>query len=303
MRTTEVTEFDDRRELLVAGHVNVDWFLRVDRFPATDRTAPVVDQRKELGGTAANLARVGASLGVRTGLATRLGDGFPTAFEEILRTSHIDLRGVERVPGLPTPTCFLLEDTAHATRTLIEQGPMGIGPTRPALRRSWLGEYAWVHLTTGPPAWGLELAAAARRAGLRVAVDPAQEVHYRWDRAHLRRLLASAEILFGNRSEIDRILELLGVRSERELLEQVPLVIRTEGRNGAVAFSRTGTVTVPATRPHRVVTMVGAGEAFRGGFYAAWFAGEPLRGCLGAGTRSAARWIEGERPQTRGKGG
>jgi sugar/nucleoside kinase (ribokinase family) len=40
---------------------------------------------------------------------------------------------------------------------------------------------------------------------------------------------------------------------------------------------------------------VGAGDSFRGGFYAGWFEGEELRRCLIAGTRAAARWMEGAR--------
>ena len=70
-------------------------------------------------------------------------------------------------------------------------------------------------------------------------------------------------------------------------------MIRTEGRAGATAFSRAGTFHSGAARPARVRTLVGAGDAFRGGFYAAWFAGQPLSTCLTA--RSSARWIEGRR--------
>ncbi|HYA71441.1 MAG TPA: PfkB family carbohydrate kinase, partial [Thermoplasmata archaeon] len=110
-----------------------------------------------------------------------------------------------------------------------------------------------------------------------------------------RQLLSGSEILFGNRSEIARALEFVGGHRAEDLLEFVPLLIRTEGHRGASAFSRAGSVHVPATRPTRVRTLVGAGDAFRGGFYAAWFAGQPLASCLTAGTRSSARWIEGVR--------
>jgi sugar/nucleoside kinase (ribokinase family) len=152
-----------------------------------------------------------------------------------------------------------------------------------------------VHLTTADPEFQLRLQAAARARGLRVAADPAQEIHYRWDQRSFRRLLSGSEILFGNRSEIARALEFVGARRPVGLLEFVPLVIRTEGHAGATAFSRAGTVHVDAARHSRVRTLVGAGDAFRGGFYAAWFAGQPLAACLRAGTRSSARWIEGKR--------
>lgn len=280
-----------RRDLLVSGHINIDRFLRVERFPSRDRTVPVLGERTLLGGTAATIARVAARYGVATGLLSRLGDGFPPTFWKALRAARIDLSAVERVTGEPTPTCFILEDERHDQRTLIQQGPMGSAAGARVPTRT-LSTYAWLHLATGNPGWHLALAAAAKERGTRIAADPAQEIHYLWDRGHLRRLLSGAEILFGNRHEVQRVLLLLGLRRVTDLLEIVPLVVRTEGVDGATAFSRVGSVEVAATTPRRVVSLVGSGDAFRGGFYAGWFAGEDLSHCLRAGTRAAAHWIE-----------
>lgn len=280
-----------RRELLVSGHINVDRFLRVDSFPAADRTVPVVEERTLLGGTAATIARVASSYGVETGLLSRVGSGFPLEFWKTLRAAHIDLSGVRRTSNRPTPTCYIVEDGRHAQRTLIQQGPMGL-PRGAATPTSLLRRYAWLHLTTGNPRVHLSLARTAKRLGVRVAFDPAQEVHYLWDSAMLRQMLDGTEILFGNRHEIDRVTRLLGARRPEGLLRYVPLVVRTEGAAGASAFSRAGTAEADSARPRRVVSLVGSGDAFRGGFYAGWFAGEDLAHCLKAGTRAARHWIE-----------
>ncbi len=286
---------DERpRELLVSGHVNVDRFLRLPEFPPPDRTVPVDAHRAELGGTATNIALAASRYGVATGLVSRVGASFPREFWERLRRAGIDLRGVERVPTSATPTAYILEDRHGGQRTLMEQGPMAAPPAR-ARSRPWLEEYSWLHLTTGDADFQLALLAEGRRRGLRGAADPAQEVYYRWDRGRLRRLLSSSEILFGNRAELAHVAKLLGVRGSERLSDHVPLVVRTEGADGASAWSRAGTVHVRGRRPRRVRTVVGAGDAFRGGFYAAWFAGEELRGCLEAGNRAAARWLEGLR--------
>ena len=284
----------ERRDLLVAGHVNVDHYLRVAGFPGADRTSPVVDERTELGGTATTLARVAARCGVRVGLLSRVGDGFPTRFRAVLAAAGIDLRGLVEVKGVPTPTCTIVEDRQGTTRTLIQQGPMGSAP-EPAAPGGWWRTYRWLHLATGEPAYYLRLARAARAMGAHVALDPAQEILYRWDRSMFRRILPFAEILFGNRAEIARATAWLGGRNPERLLEHVPLVVRTEGTAGATAFSRGGVVHVPAARPKRRRTLVGAGDAFRGGFYGAWFAGRPLADCLAAGHREAAARIEGRR--------
>jgi 6-phosphofructokinase 1/ribokinase len=285
---------DRPRDLLVSGHVIIDRFLSVRSFPEVDRTVPVLASRTELGGTATNIALSASRLGVATGLVARLGDGFPEEYIARLRASGVDVRGLERVRGRPTSTCTIVEDRTGAQRTLIDQGAMA--DTRGArLPLRWLGEYSWLHLTTADPAYQLRLLRAARVRGLRVAADPAQEIHYRWDRRSLGVLVRNSEILFGNRAEVARAMEFLAVRTPEGLLEFVPLVVQTEGRRGASAFSRNGTFHVRATRPTRVRTLVGAGDAFRGGFYAGWFSGQPLRDCLVAGTRSSARWIEGRR--------
>ncbi|MHB1434535.1 MAG: PfkB family carbohydrate kinase [Thermoplasmata archaeon] len=283
---------DPGRGLLVAGHINVDRFLQLPEFPAPDRTVPIRASRSALGGPAANLARGSAGFGIPTGLVGRVGADFPEEFVRLLRRAGIDLRGVERVPGAATPTCYILENGARETEVLIDQGPMD-APPRPSPPRGLLAEYRWLHLTTGEPRWQLAWKEAARSAGLRVAVDPAQEVHYRWTPRQIRRLLDGAEILFGNRSEIDRIVALLGIGGVDDLLARVPLVIRTEGARGATAFARTGRVSVPAIRVARPRTTVGAGDAFRAGFYFGWWAGVPLRACLVAGHKSAARWVRG----------
>jgi len=282
------------RDLLVSGHVNVDRFLAVEEFPAPDRTVPVVAQRVELGGTAANLARVASRYGVASGLVARIGREFPDEFLDRLRAARIDLRGLERVATSFTPTCFILEDRRHGQRTLIDQGPMGrVRGAR--LPGAWLDEYSWLHVTTADPTFQLRLVRAARAHGLRVTADPAQEIHYRWGRRPFLELLAHSELLFGNRGEVDRAVEYAGGSDPSDLLERVPLVVRTEGPRGATAFSRAGTVHVGAERPKSVRSAVGAGDAFRGGFYAAWFGGEPLRACLIAGGRASRRWLEGDR--------
>jgi sugar/nucleoside kinase (ribokinase family) len=285
---------DRPRDLLVSGHVIVDRFLSVKAFPTADRTVPVLTGRAELGGTATNIVRAASRLGVATGLVARVGDGFPDEYVDTLRRAGVDVRGLERIRGRPTPTCYIIEDRDGSQRTLIDQGVMSDSEGA-SVPTAWLEEYAWLHLTTADPAFQLRLQKAARARGLKVAADPAQEIHYRWDGRSFRELLRGSELLFGNRSEIAQALEFVGARRVDQLLEHVPLVVRTEGKDGASAFSRAGAVRVRAARPARVRTLVGAGDAFRGGFYAAWFAGQPLAACLTAGTRSSARWIEGTR--------
>jgi len=278
-------------DIVVVGHTNLDHFFHVERLPAIDRTVPLRDREVRLGGTAANIARAAAKLGVRTALVSKVGPDFPSRFHHLLIQEGVDLSGFETVPDARSPACFIVESARGEQVTLIDQGPME-ADNGTQVPEGPLSRAGWVHLATGNPHYQLRVLEAARRRGMRAVVDPAQEIFYRWDPAPLRRLLAGSELFFANRSELARALELLRLKDIHELLEIVPTVIETLGRRGASAWTRAGHVQVPATRPRRVRQVTGAGDGFRGGFYAGWFRGDPLPDCLRYGTWAAARWLE-----------
>jgi len=279
-------------DLLVVGHTNVDHFLKVARLPRVDRTVPLTSERTALGGTAATIARWAARAGVATGLHSLIGPDFPRSFERTMASEGVDIGGVRRVEGARTPSCYIVEDGRGAQFTLIHQGPMGNadGASVPV---TLVARSRWVHLTTGDPRYLLKVKAVAQRAGVKVAVDPAQEIHYLWDAGTFASLIEGAEVLFGNHDEVERSLTLLRIPHRRALLARVPLVVETRGRSGAIAWTRRGPIRTRAVRPRRMRQVTGAGDAFRGGFYGAWFAGQPLPGCLQFAAASAARCIEG----------
>ncbi len=277
-------------DLAVVGHVNLDRFLLARHLPRPDRTEPLTRQSLRLGGTATNIARAAARAGVRTALISAVGEDFPSEFREILERERVDLKGLRRLDG-HSSTCFIVENGRGGQMTLIDQGPFA-DERKYRFPRGTLRRARFAHLTTGPPAAILELAGTSDGT-TRLGVDPAQEIHYRWEPRSFRKLLEPAEILFGNRAELHAACRLAGCGSPRGLLERVPLVVGTLGRAGAVAYSRAGVVRVPGRRARRIRQVTGAGDAFRGGFYAGWVRGRPLARCLASGVASATRWIEG----------
>jgi len=274
-------------DLLVVGHTNLDVLLTLPHLPEPEATVPVLHRTMRLGGTAANIARWASRLGVPSALASFVGPDFPPRYRRLLREEGVDLTGFRGVSGKPTPTCWILEDGHGGQTTVIDQGAMGQLDPRDlpwrALRRS-----AWVHLTTGDPGYQLALAEAARASGRPVAFDPAQEVRYRWGARELGRMLPLTEVLFGNESELERLMEIGGFGSVKELLQVVPLVVMTRGPRGVSAYGRAGTVDLPAVPVGSLGHVTGAGDAFRGGFYAGWFRGWPLKRCLEGGLAAAA---------------
>lgn len=278
-------------DLLVVGHTNVDMELRVPRLPRGDETVPVLSRRTSLGGTAANIARWSARLGRRVGLASFVGFDLPPTFLPRLRKDGVGTADVRVRPGQFSPVCWIFEDGRGGQMTVIDQGAMGATAEEPLPIRS-IQKCRIVHATTGDPAYQLRLAEAAREAGRLVACDPAQEVHYRWNRKDLARMLRSSEILFGNEAEIARACRILRASSPTALLASVPLVVMTQGARGARAYSRAGTVKVPPARVQHFHRVTGAGDAFRAGFYQGWFTGGPLEDCLAWGAATGAAAVE-----------
>jgi nucleoside kinase len=280
---------------MVVGHTNIDRFLEVAELPQRDRTVPVLDGHDALGGTAATIALSAARYGVRTALVSLVGEDFPAGFRSRLASARVELSALTPVPGARTPTCYVLEDGRGSQMTVIDQGAMA-DASRAKVPTDLLERTRWVHLTTGDPTYQLKVLEAARELGRPVAADPAQEVHYRWRARDLATLVDGAEILFGNEAEIATVVRKLELARPQELLERVPLVVITRGPSGATALTRVGTHTIAAGKPVAARRVTGAGDAFRGGFYAGWFSGQPLVACLRAGIRSARGWLLAAQP-------
>lgn len=285
-------------KLAIAGHLNIDHHLHVDRLPDPDRTVAVRRRHAELGGTAANLARAARREGVPVGIISRVGDDFPAEYRATLRAEGIDLAGVESVAGAGSPSCVIVHDDRGSQVTFIDQGPMADARSAPVPQRL-LATCRWVHLGTGDPEYLARIQRWSRAHGVRVAFDPAQEIHYRWTAEALRSALDASELFFGNQAEAERARSLLGLSRVSDLTAHAPTVVVTHGRRGVVAYTRRGRTGVPAVAMGRVTDPTGAGDAFRGGFYGGWLAGRALDDCLSAGTRAAASWLRRRHP-TRG---
>lgn len=276
----------------VYGHVNVDYILQVRELPGPDQTVPVERELRRLGGTAGNLARAAASLQVPAALAACVGSDFPEEFLELLRSAGIELVDLRRVDG-PTPKIWILSSASGSQAAVIDQGVMADGVPRPRLDYTMLNSN-WVHFVTGPPEDHYSVAREARRAGKHVAFDPAQEITFRYSDRSLERFLNEAEIFFANHVELERALEMLGYGEPRQLLDHTRAVVETRGGEGAVLYTPKETVRVPAcpVRSEAAGETTGAGDAFRGGFYAGLHQRRPVAEALRWASAASSLYLE-----------
>ena len=273
------------------GHTNIDYLATVKRLPSADESAAFEGPVRALGGTAANIAAWAASLGAPVALASFVGDDFPREFERVLTGLGVDVSHLRRVRGAKTPVCWIFTDTGERQMAFINQGAAVAGGRLP-LDRAAIRSAQVVHLATGPPAYHLRAARFAAGTGASVAFDPGQELSYAWSPSSFRTILRAVDVLFLNDTERTRARLYLGARSDRSLLRFVDALVLTHGARGSEYLSRREHLTIRSAQPRRIVNTTGAGDAFRGGYYAALFRGLPPRARLEWGAAAASFAVE-----------
>ncbi len=286
-----------RNLVAVFGHTNVDHITLVPSFPPMNQSIQIDGFKRLWGGTAANLAVTAARLGVPTALASFIGEGFPPEFMSDLRASGLDLTDLTVVGGYPTPECFIFSDGDENQMAFVIQGPNDFAEGLDLQTHSIEGADI-VHLCTGNPAYHMRVAEEARRQGKRVCFDPGQELHYKWDRGTFTRMMELSDVLFLNHAELRRALKYTKMTKPRDLLSLVETLVLTRGKEGSSIRTREERIDVPMVPAQAVEDTTGAGDAFRGGYYAGVHRGMSPRDCLFLGAAVASFVVEQQGPQT-----
>lgn len=279
------------------GHVVLDYIVTVPRLPRPNTSIQILDRQRYFGGTAGNLARAAARLGLKTSLASFVGPDFPDDYWIALKEEGVDLRDLRKIPFHTTPTAWVFSDRKGDQMAVIDQGPMKDAARRAVLRHS-VRDVELVHLGTGRPEYYAKVADYAKELDRAVSFDPSQEIHYVYNSRLLRRLMACADYFFGNEAEIATAKRFMRASSTEGLLDHASVVVATLGAKGSVVFTRGRKFRIPRVRPRRVVDVTGAGDAYRAGFYAGLAHDYDLRRCGILGSAVASFVVEGKGTQT-----
>lgn len=286
-----------RNYLAAFGHVAMDQIISVRHLPRRNTSIEIVDRRRYFGGTAGNLARAAARLGVKTALASFVGDDFPSDYRNALRKDGVDLRDLRAVRGAPTPTVWIFSDPKGNQMAVIDQGAMQDAARLPILGHS-VREAELVHLGTGRPEYYTRIANLAAELDRTIGFDPSQEIHYVYTPNLFQKLLRRSTYFFGNEAEIAQARRFARVSSTDGLLKLVSVVVATRGSKGSTVYTRAGRIRIPHVRPARVVDVTGAGDAYRAGFYAGLSREFDLRRCGILGSTVASFVVEARGTQT-----
>jgi adenosine kinase len=274
----------------VCGHSNIDIHLQVKDLPKAEQSSPVLHRRTAWGGTAANIAHHAAGLGVPVRLWSLVGDDFPASWRSALASAGVDASWLESVPGKATPACFVLTDLIDRQAYCMDEGAMAAMTEHPppATLVDGIAPGGWLHLATGDPLVYAIAADAARSRGLQVALDPGQEMRWRYDRRSFEGLLDLSAAFFVNEEELRVACDFLSYGAPEQFLDHVDTVVVTRGAKGASLYRRKAKAVHLPAFPAKVLDPTGAGDALRSGWYAALHAGHPMETALRWGLAAAA---------------
>jgi len=288
---SQLDETPPTKRVLIFGHANIDHIFTVKFLPLRNQTTEVFGHQTFFGGTGANIALHTASLGVETHLSAYVGDDLPPRFRERLKSLGVGLEHFYTKEGATTPSCWIYNDLDQNQMLFMDQGAMKELDSYP-VPEIFFGDFDIVHIGTGRPGYYIELLERQKvctRVECRIApekllakkplitFDPGQEIHYVYDRKTFSTIMRSVDVFLGNRAEWEVAQKFLGLSDPLAINDVVPLGIRTCGKEGAELYMNGTIMVIPATRVQTTEDTTGAGDAFRGGFYAALARGFSFR--------------------------
>ncbi|MBV7332884.1 carbohydrate kinase family protein [Chloroflexi bacterium TSY] len=235
----------------------------------------VDSMKRERGGVAANIAYTMKLLGGEPLLFATVGQDFGDyrrwLVEQTISTEHI----IEIANDF-TASFFVSTDQEQNQIANFYTGAMAHARNY-SLSDRGLTDAALVVVSPNDPVAMLNYAQECRELNIPFAYDPSQQVAFLGG-DELKQSIPGATYLFGNGYELAVIEKITGWNLS-DLRAQVQNVIVTHGEKGSTIYAADEVVNVPAATISSVVDPTGAGDAFRGGFFAAKLAGLAWEQC------------------------
>lgn len=289
-------------KVLVVGDVMTDVVVKPQgpMAPGADTRAAI---RILPGGSGANQACWLAVEGIETVFAGRIGAADRPQQEQLLAEHGVDAR-LAADSELPTGTLVTL--LSDGDRSFLTDRAANLNLCAADLPVTLLDGVDLLHVSgyalfePGPRKAVLDLFAEAQRRGVATSVDPASysflaevgpESFMEWTRG--------ARFLFPNEDEAATLAGTADPEAQLASLTRIyPIVAIKRGADGAIAGDSDGSRWSASAPPMDAIDTSGAGDAFLGGFFAAYLKGEGVEAALKRGVALGSQSVAtiGARP-------
>lgn len=270
--------------IVAVGSLNVDWVVRVERWPGAGETCLGERLDRFPGGKGANQAAAAAALGGDVALVGRVGDDADGRLVlDSLRGFGVDVGPVAIDPVAATGVALVAVEAGGENRIVVLPGANGrLGP-EDVLRAPWSEGRVLLAQLECPLAAVAAAARQARARGLQVLLDPSPPQALPAD------LWPLIDVLTPNRLEAEALTGSAdpAVAAARLLQRGAVAVIVKLGAEGAWLATRDGAAHFPGV-PVRAVDTTAAGDAFAGALGCALAGGDRLETAVPFANRAAA---------------
>lgn len=284
-----------KTDLLAIGHTAFDSIVLVKDFPAPNSSTLIKKIKNFDGGAAANVAIVGATLGLNTSLVSAVGPDFIDSDYHIkLMDMGIDTEDMIIIQNEKSPMAWVFTDSNKDQISYFYWGAAVYFKKSEAPKNAIKKANA-VHLATGDPNFNRRSGEIASRYEKIISFDPGQDLHM-YSPEELRGVISVSDILFGNHYEIDRILEILKLNIW-ELKKLGPeIVVKTFGMEVSVIYADEKIKVDAVIR--EPIDPTGAGDSYRAAFLKAYLSNHNLDYCAKFASSVASFVVEAEGCQT-----
>ena len=284
-------------DILISGSVAYDYLMTFpglfkeqilpERLESISLSFLVDSMTRQRGGIAPNIAYTLALLGEQPRLFATVGEDFED-YRAWLEKFGVNTEYAKVIPGKFTASFFATTDRANAQIATFYPGAMGDAASlsltdvkkRPDL----------VVVSPTDPVAMMKHAAESRELGIPYLYDPSQQV-LRLDGKEIARDMEGAHFLFVNDYEYGLISKKTGL-DLRGMLKHVDVIVITKGAEGAIIYTDGNEVVIPVVPEDRIIDPTGVGDAFRGGFLAAYAHGWDWSLCGQVGSLAAVYVLE-----------
>ena len=284
-------------DILLSGSVAYDYLMTFpgyfheqilpERLKNISLSFLVDSMTRQRGGTAPNIAYTLALLGEKPRLMASVGEDFGD-YRAWLEAQGVDTEWAKVITGKFTASFFATTDKVNAQIASFYPGAMTHAAEislRDVKNRPDL-----VVISPDDPTAMKNRAAECRELDIPYLYDPSQQI-LRLEGHEIARDMDGAHFLFVNDYEFGLISKKTGL-DLNGMLKHVDNIVVTKGAEGAVIYAEGQEVVVPVTPEERIVDPTGVGDAFRGGFLAAYARGWAWELCGQVGSLAAVYVLE-----------